>query len=376
VSLLLVLIAGLSVVYAAFVTIKPNRIAKGESKYLVELLDQPSTGVLLGCLVVWAVVHLLSTRVRWRLLSANVALWVLLISIGVIATTFATKPIVRVTPSSAFWLLFGVLSLSITDSWVRLKLKPWHRLVVLGLYLLVGGGVLWSGVLDDLAIMREFYAREATFWQEALRHLQLTLGALSVALLIGLPLGVWSFQVPALRQIVLQTLSLVQTIPSIALFGLLMAPLGWLAAQSTGAQALGISGIGAAPALVALVIYNLLPIVANTVIGLESVAPAVRDAAKGMGLTRAQRLWQVDIPLAFPVILTGVRIVLVQGIGLVTVAALIGGGGFGTFVFQGLGQTSTDLVLLGALPIVGLAWVAAVILDALAASLTVTEQAA
>jgi osmoprotectant transport system permease protein len=167
----------------------------------------------------------------------------------------------------------------------------------------------------------------------------------------------------------LQGLSLIQTIPSLALFGLLMLPLGYLATHVPLAAAVGISGIGAAPALIALVLYSLLPIVANTVVGLEGVDPAVRDAAAGMGLTRRQILTGIDLPLALPVILTGIRIVLVQAIGLVTVAALIGGGGFGVFIFQGLGQTAMDLVLLGAVPTVIFAFSSAVILDAVADSI-------
>ena len=128
---------------------------------------------------------------------------------------------------------------------------------------------------------------------------------------------------------------------------------------------IGIRGIGAAPALVALFLYSLLPVVANTVVGLDQVSRDVVDAARGMGLTRLAAPHQVELPLAFPVILTGIRIVLVQNIGLATVAALIGGGGFGTFVFQGIGQTAMDLVLLGAIPTVALAFAAAVILDAI-----------
>jgi osmoprotectant transport system permease protein len=117
--------------------------------------------------------------------------------------------------------------------------------------------------------------------------------------------------------------------------------------------------------MVALFAYSLLPIVSNTVVGLQSVSPAAVDAAKGMGMTGSQRLFAVELPLAFPVILTGIRIVLVQNIGLATIAALIGGGGFGVFVFQGIGQTAMDLVLLGAVPTVALAFAAAVVLDAM-----------
>jgi len=116
---------------------------------------------------------------------------------------------------------------------------------------------------------------------------------------------------------------------------------------------------------VALFLYSLLPIAANTVAGLKRVPRTAVEAARGMGMTNWQILTAIELILALPVILTGIRIVLVQNIGMVTVAALIGGGGLGTFVFQGIGQTAIDLVLLGAIPIVALAFSAAVVLDAL-----------
>src|SRR5690606_16114521 len=124
----------------------------------------------------------------------------------------------------------------------------------------------------------------------------------------------------ALRAPVLNLLNVIQTIPSIALFGLLIAPLAWLAANLPAAAALGIRGIGTAPAFLALFLYSLLPVVANTVAGLAGVPAAVRDAARGMGMTGWQRLIQVELPLAVPVLVTGVRIVLVQNIGLATIA--------------------------------------------------------
>ena len=157
-----------------------------------------------------------------------------------------------------------------------------------------------------------------------------------------------------------------QTIPSIALFGILMAPLAALAVAVPALAPIGVSGIGTAPAMIALFLYSLLPIVANTVIGLSRVSSSAVDAARGMGLTEGQVLRQIELPLALPTILTGIRIVLVQNIGLATIAALIGGGGFGAFVFQGIGQTAIDLVLLGAIPTVALAFSSAVVLDALA----------
>jgi osmoprotectant transport system permease protein len=192
----------------------------------------------------------------------------------------------------------------------------------------------------------------------------LALGSLLAAVVIGLPLGILCHRVERLRASVLNVLNIIQTVPSIALFGLLIAPLGWIASHVPGAAVLGIRGIGTAPAFVALFLYSLLPVVANTVVGLAGVPRAANDAARGMGMTDRQRLFGIEFPLAFPVILTGIRIVLVQNIGLATIAALIGGGGFGVFVFQGVGQTAMDLVLLGAVPTVALAFAAAIILDA------------
>ena len=125
------------------------------------------------------------------------------------------------------------------------------------------------------------------------------------------------------------------------------------------------SSRGTAPALVGLFLYALLPIVGHTLAGLRAVPAATLDAADAMGLDRTQRLRDVEIPLALPVWLAGARIALVQSIGLATVGALIGAGGFGVFVFQGIGQTASDLVLLGALPPVALAILAALAMDAL-----------
>jgi osmoprotectant transport system permease protein len=241
-------------------------------------------------------------------------------------------------------------------------------LVRIGILVLVAAAfaaLLWRGAWDDLSILKEYSTRSQSFWHEALRHVELAFASVGIATLLGLPIGILCYRVKVLRAAVLTVLNIIQTIPSIALFGLLIAPLAWVAASVPGASAIGISGIGAAPAMVALVAYSLLPIVSNTVVGLQSISPAALDAARGMGMTGWQRLLSVELPLAFPVILTAIRIVLVQNIGLATIAALIGGGGFGVFVFQGIGQTAMDLVLLGAVPTVALAFATAVVLDAL-----------
>jgi osmoprotectant transport system permease protein len=364
-------VAGVAATLLPFIYVKANRIAAGKPVLLMQLLNQPSAIVLTVLLLSTALAVLLAHNVRLRLAIATLCLVALIAAIGLVATAFTPENsnVARMTPGGGFWLLFAVIGLVISDALVKIDLTPKIRIAALALYAFLLGIFLWSGLLDSLSIMKEFATRADQFWSQALAHLQLAFGSLAIAVIIGLPLGITCFWVPKLRAVLLQGLSLIQTIPSLALFGILMLPLGYLATHVPLAAALGIRGIGAAPALIALVLYSLLPIVANTVVGLEGVDPAVRDAAAGMGLTRRQILTGIDLPLALPVILTGIRIVLVQAIGLVTVAALIGGGGFGVFIFQGLGQTAMDLVLLGAVPTVFFAFSSAVILDAVADSI-------
>ncbi|ARO28492.1 ABC transporter permease protein [Rhizobium sp. NXC14] len=349
-----------------FIYVKANRIAAGKPMLLTQLLPQTSVIVLVALLVLTAFATLFLANAVARLVVATFCLAALVAAIGLVSTA-ATPPgstVARMTPGGGFWLLFAVIGLIISDALVKIRLAPWMRVAALAAYTALLFTFLASGLLDSLSIMKEFSTRAAQFRTEAFSHLLLALGSLVIAIVLGLPLGILCFWVPKLRAVVLQGLSLIQTIPSLALFGLLMLPLGYLATHVPLAAAVGIRGIGTAPALIALVLYSLLPIVANTVVGLQGVDPSVRDAAAGMGLTRRQILTGIDMPLAFPVILTGIRIVLVQAIGMVTIAALIGGGGFGIFIFQGLGQTAMDLVLLGAVPTVFFAFSSAVILDA------------
>jgi osmoprotectant transport system permease protein len=363
-----VLVAGgvLATATMPFIIVKANRIAAGKPLLLTQLIAQPVAIALVALLLATALAALFVRSPPARLAIATLCVAVLLLAIGLVSTaaTPTGSASARITPGGTFWVLLAVVGLVISDALVKLQLTPWMRVLSLVLYAALLAGFLVSGSLDSLSIMKEFAIRSDQFWGEAVGHIFLAFGSVIIAILLALPLGILCFWVPKLRAIVLQVLSLVQTIPSLALFGLLMLPLGYIATHVPLAADLGIRGIGAAPALIALILYSLLPIVANTVVGLEGVDPSVRDAAAGMGLTRRQILFGIDLPLAFPVILTGIRIVLVQAIGLVTVAALIGGGGFGLFIFQGLGQTAMDLVLLGAVPTVFLAFSSAVILDA------------
>jgi osmoprotectant transport system permease protein len=365
-GVLIAAIAGVAS-FLPFAAFRANRIVLGESKGILLALPGWEAALLMLVLVAGIGIALFRTPTRWRLIASLVVLALLFVMIGQ-AGSFLTPPgdkIARVSPGAGFWLLIFAFALLAADAIARLRLKPWARIGVLAAVAVFFAVLLGSGALNDLSILREYFNRGDTFWREAQTHLALALGSLVAATVVGVPLGVLCHRSDALRVPLLNVLNAVQTIPSIALFGLLIAPLAWVAANIPGASALGISGIGAAPAMVALFAYSLLPVVANTVVGLEGVPPPADDAARGMGMTDWQRLVTVQFPLAFPVILTGIRIVLVQNIGLATIAALIGGGGFGVFVFQGVGQTAMDLVLLGAVPTVALAFAAAVVLDSI-----------
>jgi osmoprotectant transport system permease protein len=350
-----------------FVLVKANRIVPGDPHALGEVL--PAWGALAceAALLLSALVALGVADARVRLAAA--LLGVVALALAVAAAGDALTPpgnkVVRIAPGAAFWVLLVALGLMATDATTRLRPGPGLRVLFLAVSFGVIGLVLAHGTFDNLSVMREYAVNATRFAHEARRHVGLALGSLGAAVVVGLPLGILCHRVPRLRPGVLGVLNVIQTIPAIALFGILMAPLGALATALPWAGELGIRGIGAAPAAVALFLYSLLPIVANTVAGLKRVSRAAVEAARGMGMTPWQVLSGVELILALPVILTGIRVVLVQNIGMVTIAALIGGGGLGTFVFQGIGQTAIDLVLLGAIPIVALAFCAAVLLDAL-----------
>jgi len=178
-----------------------------------------------------------------------------------------------------------------------------------------------------------------------LEHLRLVLWSMAIALAIGIPAGILLTKYPRLRTVVLGGNNIIQTIPSLALFGLLL-PVPWLGARADRLT------------ITALALYALLPIVRNTFTGVEEVDPTVLEVATGMGLTPAQVLWQVELPLAAPVILGGVRVAAVITIGVATIAAAIGAGGLGEFIFRGLAMVDNNVILAGAIPAAIMALVA------------------
>ncbi len=357
----------LALIFLPFVYFKSNRIVPGDPRGLIDVLPAWAALVCYGTLILVGLAALGMSNARVRLGAALLGIVAVAMAVAAAgdALTPAGNQVVRVAPGASFWVLLMALGLMATDAMTRMRLGPGARVLALICFFAVAGLAFAHGMFDNLSIMREYAVNADRFARELRQHVLLALGSLLAAVIVALPVGILCHRVPRLRGGILGTLNLIQTIPSIALFGILMVPLGALATAVPLAAELGIRGIGAAPAVAALFLYSLLPIVANTAAGLKRVSPAAVEAARGMGMTSWQILAGVELVLALPVILTGIRIVLVQNIGLVTIAALIGGGGLGAFVFQGIGQTAIDLVLLGAIPTVAFAFSAAVVLDAL-----------
>ncbi len=184
----------------------------------------------------------------------------------------------------------------------------------------------WIGFVSD---------RLPELWLRTGEHLMLTGVSTGMAILVGVPLGICAARIWWLRSPVTGGVGILQTIPSLAMLAILLALL---------------QKIGAVPAIIALTLYALLPIVRNTLTGLNSMPPEVIEAARGIGMTPCQRLWLVEIPLSMPVILAGIRTAAVAGVGIATLSAFIGAGGLGQFINRGLALSNTNLILLGAIP--------------------------
>jgi osmoprotectant transport system permease protein len=348
-----------------FVQAKPNRIATGEGLFAWEVLG-PLQLILL--LLPWIVLILLFLTLSPGQKTAaiqpvidglmgNIVVILVFLLVGQAANNLlsAEQPYARTAMGFGSWLMIFAGYTLVLSAVQRLSDRKTATLI-LSLFGFAGVVFIFSsGYLDELSIVKEFVVNRNRFLDELGRHLALSGTAVLFAMVIGIPLGVLSYRRGVLEKPIFFIVNTVQTIPSLALFGIMIAPLSLLSQRFPLLRELGIKGIGSAPALIALTLYALLPIVRNTYTSLKVIDPSVVESALGMGMSRFQLLLFVELPLSLPIILSGLRISMVQAIGNTTVAALIGAGGFGVFVFQGLGQAAPDLILLGALPVILLA---------------------
>lgn len=180
-------------------------------------------------------------------------------------------------------------------------------------------------------------------------HLWLVVIAMLLAIAVGIPLGIAVTRKPWLSKPILGSANVAETIPSLALFGFLL-PVPWLGSRADRL------------AIVALAVYALLPIIRNTMTGIQGIDPNVREAARAMGMTDSQILFRVELPLGLPVLLAGIRIATVWTIGIATIAAAVGAGGLGEFIFRGLAMVDNRVILAGAIPAAILALVADIVL--------------
>ncbi len=399
------LAAGLGVLalLLPWLELKSSRIAPGEA---FQVWDWQAAGAW-ALLCLWVGVAWARGRGQGWLLGLALLASGLLTGQGADALLSGQPESARVSPAGGFWLTLlalyvGYFAAYRQGGWILLTVLP-------GLALLLG-----LGAFERLGPVVEFQSWREQFFTELWRHLSLSGSAVLLAVAVGVPLGVLAAGNPRMGW-VLGVTGFLQTIPSLALFGLLLPPLaaisqglrlevalgmivlgvfafrllwavsGWLAVSLAlplcllalsmagvwlnnllgpdplrivlGAplQASGVRGIGAAPAVLALTLYALLPLVLNVYTGLRAVPEAARDAGRGMGMSPAQLFWRVELPLALPLVLEGLRGAASLTLGITTVAALIGAGGLGFFILRGVEGGASDMVLLGAIPVILLA---------------------
>lgn len=355
--MLLVVIA-IAAAALPFVNYAPNRLVSGEGRSLWDIFSFNPV-ILLVAPIVFLLLTL--SAERWTtgltLLLAELLFIALFWGAGQAAEVLAESgtPLARTSAGSGLWLWLALLLLLGNEAIRRLTDNTLWRWLLNAQVWIVPCLLLWSGKLNALSLLKEYANRQEIFDNALAQHLTLLFGTLLPGLIIGIPLGLWCYRRTARQTPVFTVLNIIQTIPSVALFGLLIAPLAGLVQHFPMLAKFGIAGTGLTPALIALVLYALLPLVRGVVAGMQQVPGDILESAVAMGMSPRQRFWQVQLPLALPVLLRSLRVVAVQTVGMAVIAALIGAGGFGALVFQGLLSSALDLVLLGVIPVIALA---------------------
>jgi len=348
-----------------FVELRPNRLAPGSLESLsaagwfaVPVVLSIAAGFA-AALAPWPALRRAAARVAgWALIGSVV--WAL----GAAAASLLEggPDVARVSVGGGAWLMLAGAAVLVG------RAEHAAAIPVLGVVAVVAA-FIW-GDASSLSLAREFAGRADSFWALLRGHLALAGASLLAGCLIGIPLGLWASRNARVRAGVLAVTGVIETVPSLALLGLLVVPLAALSAAVPALRELGVRGIGPAPGFIALTLYALLPVVRNTYVGLAGVSDAVKDAGRGMGMSGTQLLKRVEIPLAAPLIVDGVRIAAVLLIGITTLTVFAGARNLGTLIFEGLGQFAPDLILLGALPTIALAVLVDAALSALGRAVT------
>lgn len=326
-----------------FLSLAPNRLIPGAPSPALQIL--PPWAFL-------AVPLLLAGAAPWRLapLAAAAALLLMLAGSGVAALGLleGRPPAARATLGSAAWL--GLAAAALLAFWPGMARLSAVALLAAGL-----AALAFTGRLDGLSLAVEFRARQGAVGAALATHLWLSLAALLLALGLAGVLTLAGLASRRLAEGFDTLLGGVQVVPAIALFGLLVPALAALLGAFPTLRAAGFGAIGATPALIGIALYLSLPLLRALRTGLTATDPAVLQAAQALGMGRVWMLAWVRLPLGVPHFLAGLRVASVQAIGLVTLGGLVGAGGLGALVFEGMAQFATDLILLGTLPVVALA---------------------
>ena len=343
-----------------FATVRRSRIATGESLPPLEALGPLLTAAVVA---LWIAVIVLSLREGGRgraaargLLGGAIIIAIVALS-GWAASTLGPQvgQFARVSIGGGAWVS-AIAAYSLVLASRRLLGRGSAIGVVIGLLAPVAiVALLLSGFLDDLGIMKEYANVADRFWVETVNTALFAAVSVSLATAVGISLGIVAFRNQRLERPVFATVSVFQTIPGLAMVGLLVAPFAAASFALPFLRRLGIGGIGWAPVVTALTLYALLAIVRNTYAGLRNVPGAVVDAGRGMGMADGQLMRKVELPLGMPVVFSGVRTSTVQTIGNATLGAFVGGITLGRFIFQGLAEQSPDLTMLGSIALVVMA---------------------
>ncbi|MGF3022400.1 ABC transporter permease [Methylobacterium aquaticum] len=340
-----------------FLTLAPNRLVPGVP------VGTGLAGAVAGALAVGSAVMLAGTARPWRGLAALAAAliaWGLLLAglgHGAAGLLAGQKPAARAALGSGGWL--ALLALAGLAGEAARAVLPRRgglaaALLLLGLSIIIAG----AGLLESLSLAVEYRARAGAVAGAIVQHLGLASASLLIALVVSVPLALLRLRDGPAARLVDGLVSGIQVVPALALFAALVAGLSGLLALVPALRSLGLSAIGPVPAVIGTAAYLCLPLVSGLAAGLAAADPDVLAAARAIGLTPREVLLRVRLPLGAPVLIGSVRVAAVQSVGLATLGGLVGAGGLGALVFEGMAQFAQDLILLGALPVIGLALVA------------------
>lgn len=341
-----------------WLSVAPNRLLPGDGLAAPAVLGGWAHAVaaaLFATIVIGRLPVSRTSRLSLRFgLVLAIAVALLILS-GLSAATLleGRPPAARVMVGAGFFMAIGAIALLLLDDARALPPARVAWMAAAAVFALALSRR--SGMFEALSIFVEYRARADAFHAAMARHLALSLTALGMGLAISLPLGWLAFRHPRIRAGIDAGLGGIQVVPAVALFGLLVSVLSLALAAFPGLRALGLAAIGPTPALIGIAAYIALPLTRGIVSGLSAADPALIETAKGMGMTEACVAREVRLPLGLPVFVAGLRLATVQSIGLVTLGGLIGAGGFGALVFEGMAQFASDLIILGSAPVVAMA---------------------